>query len=90
MNGRANCLFLFPLLFAQRISLESDPVSIMDKAVEDGVSDGRIADALEPFRRRDLRHENRRMNLETVLEHFEKRQTAVRIQRLQSEVIEDE
>ena len=37
MNGRANCLFLFPLLFTQRISLESDPVRIMDKAIADGI-----------------------------------------------------
>ena len=37
--------------FAHGVSLQGEPVGVVDEAIEDGVGDGRVADGVVPVRR---------------------------------------
>ena len=69
---------------------EIDPVRVVDKPIEDGVSVSWIADQFVPFVDRDLAGDDRRSASIAFFKNLEQFVTCGGIERLKPPVIEDE
>jgi hypothetical protein len=69
---------------------EIDAVRVVNDAIEDGVSVGRIADQLVPLVDRDLAGDDRRSPTVAFFEDFEEVVTGGGIERRKTPIIEDE
>ena len=69
---------------------EIDPLRVVNDAIENGVSVGRIADQLMPFVHRDLAGDDRRSPTVAFFEDFEEVVAGSGIERLKTPIIEDE
>src|SRR4030067_612657 len=78
------------LLFPHGVSFESDPVRVVDEAIEDGVRDRGIADGPVPFFNGDLAYDESGFSSVTVLDDFEEVAALLVGKRGDSPVVEDE
>jgi hypothetical protein len=58
---------LFPAILAHRVAIHLDPMGIVDQPVKDAIGQCRIADLFVPAGNRQLRSQDRRAYLVTIL-----------------------
>ncbi len=76
--------------FSHGLSFKVDLIGVMDKPVEDGLSQGRVANSLMPVRDRQLTGDESRADVIAVFKYFQQIMSTLVVKWLKTPIIDDE